>query len=226
FASFLTYGVNLEDEGSLLHGIARTLGGELPYVDFHTGYTPGVFYLNAGLLHLFGRSVVPVRAALAVVNAATVGLLFALARPLAGGTLAAAAALGYAAFLPRALVVLLTLATDWLAFPMIATAPLALAAGRLLVARAGVAHAGRLVPALALVALGAALATLPWLAYFLARLGRARFASDVLLLGSGAERVYATPYPQPRAFPAGWAPLGAAALVGVAVLGLAAERGR
>ena len=326
FASFLTYGVNLEDEGSLLHGIARTLGGELPYVDFHTGYTPGVFYLNAGLLRLFGRSVVPIRAALVLVNAATVGLLFALARPLAGGALAAAAALGYAAFLPffagefasfnvpypawyagaawlatqaafdrwavgerpaallvaglgagvafafkpnagvlavlacamalgllaagdgdpdrrlarallvlsalalvvllaRTLLVLLTLDVDWLSFPMIAAAPLALVAGRCLVARARVAHAGRLGSALALVALGAALPTLPWLIWFFARLGPARFASDVLLLGAGAERVYAMPYPQPRAFPAGWAPLAAAVLVGMALLGLVAERG-
>ena len=327
FASFLTYGVNLEDEGSLLHGIARTLGGEVPYVDFHTGYTPGVFYLNAGLLRLFGRSVVPIRAALALVNAAAVGLLFTLARPLAGGALAAAAALGYAAFLPffagdfasfnipypawyagaawlatqaafdrfavresraalvvaglgagvafafkpnagvlallacatglgllaagegdpdrraarallvlaalallallaQALVATLTLDIDWPTFPIIAGGPLVLVAGRLLWARAPAAHAVRLAPALALLALGAAVVTLPWLAYLVARLGWARFLSDVLLLGSGAERVYATPYPLRPGFPALWAPLAAAAIATVGALGVAVGPGR
>ncbi|HUE31252.1 MAG TPA: glycosyltransferase family 39 protein [Verrucomicrobiae bacterium] len=322
FATFLTYGFNLEDEGSLLHGIARTLGGELPYVDFHTGYTPGVFYLNAGLLRLFGRSVVPIRAGLALVNAATVGLLFTLARPLAGGALAAAAALGYAAFLPffagdfasfnipypawyagaawlatqaafdrfavrgsraallaaglgagvaftfkpnsgvfallacgmalgllaagegdpdrrpaRALLVLaaltilvllaqalaatLTLDIDWPSFPIIAGAPLVLLAGRLLWARARAAHAVRVAPALALLALPAAVVTLPWLAYLVARLGWARFASDVLLIGSGAERIYATRYPLRAGFPALWAPLAAVTIAAVGTLGVA-----
>ncbi len=100
YACFVRYGVNLDDEGTVLNQVLRTARGERPYLDFHTGYTPATFYLNAALLRVFGTSVLPVRALLALVNTAAVVLVFRLALRFAPVAESAAAALAYALCMP------------------------------------------------------------------------------------------------------------------------------
>ena len=96
---FQAYGLNVEDAGTLLYQVARTARGELPYVDFATGYTPGFFALNAWLWGVAG-DLVTFRTILATMHAATVaGLAYLVAR-LARPSLALVFPWMYLSFIP------------------------------------------------------------------------------------------------------------------------------
>ncbi len=77
------YWVDLTDEGYFLALADRVRGGELPYRDFDTYYTPGIFYLYAAALDLFGPSILTVRDLMAGVRTACALLLYGLTRRLA-----------------------------------------------------------------------------------------------------------------------------------------------
>jgi len=101
FLALAPYGLNLDDEGSLLYQIYRASVGQVLYRDFHAGYTPGVYTLNAFLWNLFGVNVLYVRWVLAVVNAAAVQGIYLLALSAGAKPLPAAlAAASYVALIP------------------------------------------------------------------------------------------------------------------------------
>jgi hypothetical protein len=310
---FRTYGLNLDDEGTLLYELVRVLRGDVPYVDFRTGYTPGYFYLNAGLWKLAGNVATfrlaldgvhaltacglavllagHVRLALAILvpllyvafipvlpgefcafNApypawfatlgwiVTAGAMTAFVRRRRRAALAIAGVAAAATFSMKpnagilvtsaALAALLVMDGDgpasaasrvvWYMLWAAVLAVVALVLGGspapvdvlvylvpIAVAMAALPTAARVgrreTPGDALVLLSAfAVPTLPWLAYFVARLGVRGLLREVLLVGSGAAQLYYTPYP---AFER-WALLVAALAVGVAVLGALVRRRR
>ena len=85
------YGLDLVDEGTLLAQFDRVRRGEVPYRDFHTGYGPATFFVNAGLLRVLGVDVAAVRSGLLVVHAVAAGLFYWLAASVVGARLAVVA---------------------------------------------------------------------------------------------------------------------------------------
>jgi hypothetical protein len=99
-AAWRHYGIfDFADEGLLLSQAWRAAHGQVPRVDFETGYGPLYFVVQAMVLRAGG--VVGVRLVLAAVHGVAAALAYALARRLAGVAAAAAAvALQVAFFLP------------------------------------------------------------------------------------------------------------------------------
>jgi Dolichyl-phosphate-mannose-protein mannosyltransferase len=77
------YWIDLTDEGYFLYLASRVHQGDLPYRDFETYYTPGIFYLYAATFELFGVSIVPVRVLMAGLRAVCAVLLYGITRRVA-----------------------------------------------------------------------------------------------------------------------------------------------
>jgi len=94
------YGFQLEDEGTLLSWFDRVVRGQRPYLDFHTGYTPGFFAFGTAVFSAFGTSATALRAVLALINALAAAGLTEATRRVAGRWLAPVPALVWLAFVP------------------------------------------------------------------------------------------------------------------------------
>jgi hypothetical protein len=105
------------DEGQLVAIADRILRGEVLYRDIYTGIFPGIYYVTALLLRLFGEDVVVTRWAQMLVNAATAACLW-----LVGVRVMRAAWAGLAPLLYLVLVVV-----DFPGLTMFNYSPLALA---------------------------------------------------------------------------------------------------
>ncbi len=74
--------LNIYDEGLMVYGAVRVMDGQIPYRDFWAMYSPGQFYVLAGLFRLFGPSIMVERWWDVAVRAALACVVFFLARRL------------------------------------------------------------------------------------------------------------------------------------------------
>jgi hypothetical protein len=74
------YWIDLIDEGYFVYLASRVHAGDLPYRDFDTYYTPGIFYLYSWTFSLFGLSVMPIRILMSGVRVLWALVLYRLSR--------------------------------------------------------------------------------------------------------------------------------------------------
>src|SRR6266702_1791731 len=75
--------IDVVDEGYFVDFAGRVRSGAVPYRDFSTYYTPGIFYLFAAVLKVFGTSVLPIRYLMAGLRAIAAVLMYSLGRRVA-----------------------------------------------------------------------------------------------------------------------------------------------
>lgn len=80
FSLTITRGIELRDEGYILHRSARVAEGEIPHRDFTAVYGPGVYAAGAQVIKLFGRDIVAIRILLAALKGVAVVLTFLIVR--------------------------------------------------------------------------------------------------------------------------------------------------
>jgi hypothetical protein len=80
YAWLARFGLDLADEGYFMDLATRVMNGQLPYRDFDTYYTPGMFYMEAVIFSLFGVSVTSARLLMIGIRVACGLLLYRLAR--------------------------------------------------------------------------------------------------------------------------------------------------
>jgi hypothetical protein len=87
FVSYLAYGLAY-DEGYLLDGVEKVMGGQLIYRDFHHTYAPGRFYLVALAFKIFGKNLLVERYVFALLEALKCTLAFLIAHKVTRSKLA------------------------------------------------------------------------------------------------------------------------------------------
>src|SRR6185369_6462437 len=88
YGLFYRRGLGLAVIGYSVAPTERVLQGEIPYRDFLFNYTPGILWLNALLMKMFGVGLLTVRAGLLVTKLLTLALVYYPARRLTNARLA------------------------------------------------------------------------------------------------------------------------------------------
>ncbi len=94
------FGLNVGEDGGTLYLFDRTRRGEIPHLDFISGYGAAYFYWHAAILRWLGTDLLSIRWVLAVVNATNTALLFVIGRWLMPRSGAVAGAVAYVVMLP------------------------------------------------------------------------------------------------------------------------------